>query len=337
MTLAGLVRAREWWSYKIPPLLAVAYAIAFVGGVEFHTGAVAIAAFVLFLVATASFGYFLNDVCDIEADHAAGKPNAAAELSGSVRFVVLVGLVGLVAAPWLALPHSLWLAALVLTELALFVAYAAPPIRLKARGAPALVADALYAHTLPMLLAVTTFAAVAELEVPGWVTALVAAWSFLVGFRGILLHQIDDLRADAEAGVRTAVTEASRLRAVSLIAGLSLPVEVALFAALSLVVSHALPFFGLYTLMIVGSLVARVLREVARRRREDPAPASETEDDARFRRRRSFADYVGAWVLNDFYEKWMPLFPLLLLTVTDPVYGVVGAAHVLAFRSALAR
>jgi 4-hydroxybenzoate polyprenyltransferase len=479
--LAGIVRAKDWWAYKIPPLLGVAYVLVLVGEVPFRTGAWALAVFLVFLVATASFGYFLNDLCDIGADRLANKRNIAGELSLSSRLAVWSGLLAMVVVPWLWLPASDPILLLVLLELALFVAYAVPPLRLKARGAPALVVDALYAHTVPMLITVLTFTALAEHVASGVALGLVAGWSFLTGFRGILLHQVDDLAGDLKAGSRTAITPGTRIWAVSFVLWFLLPTEVLLLAGLAFLVSTAMPYFSAYAGVVLAILTVRVLREAKRQAKEEPArdrwrldddldgragleagpeggirvvgtertgnpwdlrlrthsvvvragdrhrlylrvrsdrerplelavtetvapwatlgpyetmaltpewqrvvlelPAAPVDtpvcvqlnlgsgigpvelcdeaflrvgdssdllvddqarapdpyDRARAYRLRRIADFLGAWMLNDFYEKWMPLFPLVALSVIDPMYLVVAAAHVLLFRSALPR
>jgi 4-hydroxybenzoate polyprenyltransferase len=330
VSLARIVRARDWWGYKIPPLLGVAYVLVHVGELPFRTGALAIALFFLFLIATASFGYFLNDLCDIEADRAARKRNVAGELAISVRAAMLTGLLALIAAPWLWLPKTGPILLLVGLELALFVAYAVPPIRLKARGAPALVADALYAHTVPMLLTVLTFAALAGHVGHAWEIWLVAGWSFLTGFRCILIHQVDDLKADQEAGIKTAITRRTQLRAVSWLLRFVLPIEAVLFGVLVYRVSTAMPYLAAYVSVAFAILTVRMLRESKRRAREES-------DRYRVRayRLRSWADLLGSWTLNHFYERWMPLFPLLALSVADPMYLLVATGHILLFRSAL--
>jgi 4-hydroxybenzoate polyprenyltransferase len=330
VSLTRIVRARDWWDHKIPPLLGVAYVLMHVGDVPFRTGALAIAAFFLFLIATASFGYFLNDLCDIEADRVARKRNVAGELAIPVRAAVLTGLLALIGAPWLWLPSTGPISLLVGLELALFVVYAVPPVRLKARGAPALVADALYAHTVPMLLTVLTFAALAGHVGHARELWLVAGWSFLTGFRGILLHQVDDLRADQEAGIKTAITPRNRLRAVSWVLRVVLPIEAVLLGVLVCRVSTAMPLFVAYVAVAFAILTVAMLREAKRRARDESARYC-----SRAYRLRSWADLLDSWTFNHFYERWMPLFPLVALSVADPMYLLVATGHLLLFRSAL--
>jgi hypothetical protein len=318
--------------------------------------------------------------------------------------------------------------------------------------------------------------------VPEWVGGLLIAWSFLVGFRGILLHQVDDYLADRRAGTKTAITPRTRILAVSFIIMVCLPAEIGLVVALIVSLSSAVSYFAAYAGVSFTLLGIRAAREAVRRRRDDPSladwrldddlgvgawlesspggglavrtgrertgeawmlrlrtravvippgqphrlylrarsdrrrpfelavtetrepwtrlgpyesreldtewgrvridlPATDQsvevcaqlnlgtgvgpveltdvalvrvgdsanllEDDqalapdpydrARAYRRRRFADYIGAWVLNDFYEKWLPLFPLVALTVREPWYAVVAGAHLILFRSALPR
>jgi len=97
-------------------------------------------------------------------------------------------------------------------------------------------------------------------------------------------------------------------------------------------VSTAMPYFAAYVGAALAILTLRMLREVKRRAKEESA-----RDRTRADRLRSWADLLGAWTLNDFYEKWMPLFPLAALSVTEPMYLLVAMGHVLLFRSALPR
>ena len=330
MTFRELVRARDWWDYKLPPLLAIAYSLVLAGEVPFGIAIAAIVAFTVFLGATAGFGYFLNDLCDVTADRAAAKRNAASEISPAKRALLLVGLLALALAPWLLLPRTLPILALVAAELGLFVAYSAPPLRLKSRGSAALVADALYAHTLPTLIAVLTFGDLGTLELGPWI-ALVASWSFIHGLRGILLHQVDDLRADMSAGIRTAVSPRTTARALFIVAFVLLPGEIVLFVALAFLLSGSVPWFVAYAMIVSGILALRARGEALR--------TNSVETTARTvpQRHRRFADFLGSWVLNDFFEKWMPLYPLVLLSIADPRFGIVATLHVLLFKTALPR
>ena len=337
MSLAGIVRAREWWDYKIPPLLAAAYILLHAGGVTARVGVPTLGLLLVFLTATASFGYFVNDVFDMEVDRAAGKRNAAAELDTTRRAAVLGTCLALALVPWVVLPHTTTVLGLVAAELGLLVAYAAPPLRLKTRGAAALVADALYAHTLPMLIAVTAFARLGTpaVHAPTWVMALLVPWSFLTGVRGILLHQIDDLAADRRAGVRTAVDTSSRVRAVSLVTLVLMPLELLTFVGLSHWLSQHLPWFAAYSITVLVLLALRARRTFGPVR---PPPGElDEQDDPAFVTHRRFADFYGSGVLNDYYEQWMPLLPLALLCVQDPAYCIVAVGHVLAFRGPLNR
>ncbi|MFN8050291.1 MAG: hypothetical protein U0Q22_02540 [Acidimicrobiales bacterium] len=117
-----LVRSRQWWGHKIPPVLGVAALAIGQGGVS---GADLRDLVVLFvsMVGLAAFGHVVNDVSDIEADRRGGKANlmAGMDVAGRVRLVGLSLVVGLV--PWVWLPARAGARAAVLAEFLLLVAY----------------------------------------------------------------------------------------------------------------------------------------------------------------------------------------------------------------------
>ncbi|HEX7957960.1 MAG TPA: hypothetical protein VF508_13505, partial [Pyrinomonadaceae bacterium] len=150
--LTRTVRAAEWWEFKFSPILATAYATAFLLNFSLASLWPALLLALAALVPGAAYVSVINDLTDIEDDLACGKPN---RLVGRSRGFVAAVLACCVA-PGVAFAFywrgdplllSLYLAAWVA-----FTLYSLPPARLKVRGMAGLLADACGAHLFPTLL-----------------------------------------------------------------------------------------------------------------------------------------------------------------------------------------
>lgn len=204
--LPQVVRAVEWWEFKLSPIFATVYATALYLNVPvselWQLLLLALAA----LVPGAAYVSVINDLTDIEDDVASGKSNRLVGRSRAFVVVVLVCcLLPGVAVAFLwrgdALLLSLYLAAWVA-----FTLYSVPPFRLKKRGVLGLLADASGAHLFPTLVVVVlVFRWRAAALDTAWLAA-VAVWSLSLGLRGNLWHQLGDRQHDERVGLRTYAT-----------------------------------------------------------------------------------------------------------------------------------
>jgi 4-hydroxybenzoate polyprenyltransferase len=200
--LTSALRLQDWWAPKLPVLLAVAYA-----GLA-HRGSDWAFSDLLFPLASiivgAAYVSLLNDYTDLEADRLAGKANRMAVLPPALRLPLLLAIValGVGFCIWLV-PRPLALAAYAAAWL-VFAAYSLPPIRLKGRGFPGVVADAAGAHLFPTLYLyfVTSHLGSPPGGDPVTVVAL-ALWSLALGIRGNLWHQLADRDSDKTSGTST--------------------------------------------------------------------------------------------------------------------------------------
>jgi 4-hydroxybenzoate polyprenyltransferase len=224
-TLTGLAatvtRARRWtrWPEWMDSKLAwpgtACYYLALTNDWSFaHTVSVAARVFP-FMICLAALGYAANDYWDRDGDVAAGKraPDSAPGPAGQ-RWLV-AGLLGatLVSAVPLVVGGSRRLAALVFLGLGLALAYSAPPLRLKTRGALGVLAAALVQWGTPPLPLLAGGAA----PTPGFAILLVLGLS--VGLRWMLLHQVQDAPHDARAGIWTFARAQGTARAMTILRG----------------------------------------------------------------------------------------------------------------------
>lgn len=291
----GFLRFSLWWQHIVPPVLAGAYLAAAAGALAPAELVAMLPPFLVSTIGIAGFGYFLNDVCDIAADRAAGKTNAAAGRAPLTRAGILLGLLALGLAPWILLPRNPVNLTLLGLQVGVLTLYSARPFRLKERGLAGAVADTLYGHLLPVAIALATFfpepATTLALAGGSWTTGLLVVLAMLVltckGLRNILLHQIGDRWNDRRASLRTFVLTVGPVRALSLINRFLLPLEVGVLVGVLVLLAPAAPvwvgfvaFLGFTGLMFSAwkfpFLPKRQLR------------------------------FKFLYFLNDFYEEWLP-------------------------------
>lgn len=294
------LRAGDWWELKIPVLVAEAGAVAVIEGLpgDFF---VRLAALVLSAAAFAAAAHVVNDSFDIDADAQAGKPNTMAGVPGPWRLLLWFALVAFGAAPWLVvgLGGAGWAVLIVIVVSP--VAYSAPPMRLKSRGAWGLVGDVVMERLAPNAFVVVAFAGgVGDLSVAGrWFAATLALWSAAVGLRDIVVHQLDDLHNDRRSATPTWTVHHGPDRAERLLAA-AYPVEVGSFFGLALVVSSQSEVAGVLALGgVLTAVVAHLSGLWAAPLRARPCDPTAT----------------GALVLSA--SIWSPLVVLVALAVED--------------------
>ena len=196
-------RAAEWWEFKLSPMLAIAYATAFLLKISILSLWPLLLLALVALAACAAYVSVINDLTDLEDDLASGKANRLAGKSrvfGATALACCIVPGAAVAICWRDDPLLL---SLYLAPWAAFTLYSLPPFRLKKRGVLGLLADACGAHLFPTLFAASLVYRRNAGPVDAVWLASVAAWSLSFGLRGILWHQLSDLHNDEKIGLRT--------------------------------------------------------------------------------------------------------------------------------------
>ncbi|MEZ5321579.1 MAG: UbiA family prenyltransferase [Microthrixaceae bacterium] len=323
------VRSEQWWDYKIPPLIGAATIAWLVHpSGELRTSgrfAIALGLFLLSAVGTAAFGHVLNDLCDVEVDAAADKHNGLTRFAPATRMLFAITALAVGVAPWVWLPRSGVALGLLGAEVALLTAYSAEPVRLKRRGVLGVLADALYAYVLPILLAMVTFSG-APRSSPATIAcySLVARWMFLVGLRGIAVHQLDDLRADRRAGVRTlalALGADRVIRTAGTLVVLEAVTVVATFAILSWITSSVLSIVLLTLYVLYRSIQLKLMWSP----RVRLASLRWAEQRVRI---------LGFTLINELLERWLAPTALVIAAVRTPTLVPVVVLYLFAFENA---
>lgn len=308
----GWLRHDEWLEVKLAPAAGLGYATVERSGAELADALPELGLVLAALLPGAAFVSLLNDYTDLEADRLAGKYNRLAGRSrrfavAAISACLVIGaafgvlLAGVDAGAAVAYGFA-WLA---------FAAYSAPPIRLKGRGWPGVLADATGAHLAPWLavaFAVDAGAGSNESVGPEWFVA-VGVWALAYGVRGNLAHQLADREADLRAGVATLGAVRPRQAEV---AGryLVFPLECVALAGVLVLAGSWMP---------VPFLAAYLLVEVQRRRRWDVRP---------YVLRRPAR---GQMVLESYHRTGFPVAYLLAAVIADPALLALLAAHLILF------
>jgi 4-hydroxybenzoate polyprenyltransferase len=309
-SLINIVRAGEWWEYKLAPIFAVFYATALTLRVPVYTLWPTALTILLALVPGAAYVSVINDLTDRDEDLAAGKSNRLVGKSrGYVALLIAITVAAGLAFCFLWRSDPLLLSVYLAAWLA-FSLYSLPPFRWKARGIFGVLCDASGAHLFPTLVAVVlTYRGAGKPIDPLWLGAI-ALWSFAYGLRGILWHQLTDRENDQAAGVRTFVQRHPAHVAARLGTHVVFPIEVIALAVLL----WRMPSFA--PLVSLSAYLFFVVR--------------------RFRRWRMNVVIVEPQphfliLLHEYYDVFLPIGILIATSLRDPRDLIALAVHVLIF------
>lgn len=264
-------------------------------------------------------GYLINDYTDIEEDNLANKWNIFTKLKPKQLVPISILLVLCAIVPWFYFPFTEISLAFLVIEFLLFALYSFPPFRLKEKGLAGIILDALYAQVVPIAFAVYTFSLLDDnrFELQPFYF-LVLTWTFLLGFRNILKHQLDDFELDKLSKVKTFVQGKSPLLLKRTILQFIVPIEVILFAAMLLSTNLKL-------IIITATFAIYSVLYFFRRRHEILVDGKLIIP--------SFFNFVNERILNEFYERWLGLLVLLLMVglMNNFQYGILLLLHCILF------
>jgi hypothetical protein len=307
--LISLIRAEEWWEYKLVLILSTFYATALVLHVAVSSLWVSALSLLLAIVPAAIYASVINDVTDRAGDLAAGKRNRLAGRSRSMIAALIAVTVGAgFLFAWLWRDDARLLPCYLATWLA-FSLYSLPPFRFKRRGAAGVLCDAAGEQLFPALVAVFLACRGAHQAVSHAWVASVAFWALAYGLRGIVWHQLTDVDNDRAAGVRTFARRYPRAAPV-IGTFVVFPLELGALAAILWQIGSTWPpmFLVLYVLYAVRSA-----------RRWQTAPVIVVPKPRFF------------IVLHQFYSDLFPVALLSTASIRDRRDLIVLAAHLLLF------
>ncbi|MCO5280711.1 MAG: UbiA family prenyltransferase [Chitinophagales bacterium] len=257
--LSDLTRSQDWRLSFVPFIMGCVYLWLswFKIDLNFESSLLILFSLVT-TIGFAALGYLINEHFDIASDTKAGKVNRLAYVSNKVKLGLFLFSVSMALLPWLWLPHDNVTWFLIGAQFLFYLLYSLPFPRLKDVPFASNFIDAGYAYWIPLLLSHHTYALYAKASWAFWLPLLSIA-VFLVGFRNILIHQVDDLFNDKRAGVRTLPMVMGVERVTFLIKGLLVQEVVFIIAALWYI-SVATPMHFFVLVMYILSLCLLVWR-----------------------------------------------------------------------------
>jgi len=289
---------------------------------EYHKGEgfmYSISTFFIALIAISVWGYLFNDLCDVKSDLRSGKKNSLANYSVPVRLIITVIPLALGVVAWAYVSRGNVANVLFgLQILALWV-YSAPPFRLKGRGIAGVVTDSFYGHVNPVFITLFTFHFHTANELLTMlVLVLICITTVLKGIRNILLHQIDDRKADSKAGVQTYVVGKGALGILYFINN-TLPFEVFFTVLLVIVLTIVTPPLLVWAIIFA---VITYLKFSGWKLADIP---------------RKQLKFKFLYFLNDFYENWLPVLFLIVFSIAYPRFSFLLILHLLMFPGFVAK
>lgn len=194
-------------------------------------------------------GYFLNDLFDQKADRLAKKFNVTSLLNKNLLTLIIIGLwfIGFYFVYTLSVKASLFL---IMQFIALLL-YSATPFRFKERGVLGVITDALYAHVIPELILLSIIREYTE--IPYWLWAMFLLFTFSIGIRDILIHQVQDFKNDSRSNTSTYVlNNVSRSKGYVYACNIIGISSISLFFFFTLIFNFTVPFLILFILISVS-------------------------------------------------------------------------------------
>lgn len=309
-SLSAITRVGEWWEYKLAPIFATFYATAFLLKLPLHELAPLFIIVLLALAPGAAYVSVINDVTDIRDDLASGKAN---RLVGKPRWLIVTALAcsilpGAIFA-WLWRSDPLLLGFYGAAWI-VFSLYSVPPFRFKHRGFWGMLADAAGSNFFPHLVVVVLIFRRYAIPLDFSWLACVGFWSLFYGLRGILWHQLCDLKNDEKINLNTFARLHPLPRLKRMGKWIIFPVEVAFFTAILWQLGSVIPLGFLAFYMVLERLRATMwgVRIII------VAPQE------RFR-----------IAMQEYYDVFYPISLLLASATTHRLDVLVLLAHVLLF------
>lgn len=262
----------------------------------------------------AAFGYFINEFFDQKEDFKAGKINKLSLLSNFQKSLLFFSILLITFLPWIYLPKDDKSYYLISLEILCFLLYSLPLLRYKENIFLAGILDASYAYLVPSLLSFHTFSLIGVLSKDNVeYINLFFILLFFIGYRNILIHQVNDAISDKKAGLTTLVHYLGPQRSNWFLKVLYL-VEISLLIVSSLVLFKVKLLEGFWLLIILVFLY---------KTKTTWSKIFVKDEYTLLKEERHFIDTL--------YQLWFPLTQLIILFLIDWRWLFILPIHALIF------
>lgn len=299
-------RFMTWKNHLFPPFLSVIYLSFHTLFIDFSTAYYLL----MFFAATfslASFGYWINDSCDIEVDIVAGKRNMAAKFTLFQRIIIALFLLFLSVFFWVYSNANNAATYLFALEVFVLVIYAVPPFRFKGHPIIGPLCDAHYSHIIPVFITIEFFFPT-SISNNIYLSILVYLLLLFKGGRNILLHQLEDRKGDLKSNLNTFPVKKGPLFTLNLINKVILPLEFFLIVLISFLLSKlALSLFVIFLILNFHSNNKFIISSYYQIR------------------------FKSLYLFNEFYEYWLPYLCVWLSSLSFIEKLILTVIHSILF------
>jgi 4-hydroxybenzoate polyprenyltransferase len=303
MNVSKLFRVKEWLLTKLLFNLSFVFYIFYYNSVHLVQVFEPVLLICLYIITIGAFGYFINDICDIKSDKAAGRENFSGRLPVFIRILLLMILAAGGILPFLFFPENFIIYfIIVVIQIFLLIIYSAPPLRLKTNVLGP-IADSLFSFVLPAIISVhitIQFFSLPEIDLI--FTALFLIWLSALGLRSILIHQQKDLDNDILGGDKTFTKNIGLKNSVTL-SMIIMIIELIAFIVLVSIIGKDLWVWLLISLSLFILVEMLIYKPILYKNKD--------------------INNLSA-LINVYYNYYILIAVLLMLTVkTDCLYGIL--------------
>jgi 4-hydroxybenzoate polyprenyltransferase len=192
------IRWRDWGFDKLPFFFLIAFYISLTDGLLAADFVPHFFAFVVLITSMAMYGFLVNDLGDIELDRRHGKRNAFLKLGSRKGALIVAAIVGAMILFALLFARQAWFLPIFVFWFLESTFYSLPPLRLKERGWPGIVASLTAQLSVPALMVCAAFD-----HLSNWDVLVFLAYATFKGISQDVGHQRYDLARDAATGTAT--------------------------------------------------------------------------------------------------------------------------------------
>jgi 4-hydroxybenzoate polyprenyltransferase len=251
-----LTRAKDWRLSFVPFIIGCVYLWLwwFKVNLSLTASGVFLASFIT-TFGFAALGYFINEFFDMDVDTRAGKINKLKILPPAYRLALFFVCALTTFLPWVWLPKNMVTYILIVVEVALFLLYSLPFPRLKSIPLISGFIDSGYAYVVPLVLSFYTYSLFANNNNLSLIYLLAPAL-FLIGFRNITIHHVNDIFKDMRSGAKT-LPQQIGINATGVLILVLLVSEIMLVLIWSVAVAIQQPVFLIWTAVYVVAIAYR--------------------------------------------------------------------------------
>jgi len=261
----------------------------------------------------AALGYFINEFFDQKEDFKAGKINKLSLLSSFQKALLFFSILLITFLPWIYLPKDDKSYYLISLEILCFLLYSLPLLRYKENIFLAGILDASYAYLVPSLLSFHTFLLISNSTNQKEYLLLFFVLLFFIGYRNILIHQVNDAISDKKAGLTTLAHYLGPQKSNNFLKILYV-IELALLISSAIALCAIKVYFGIWFIVILIYLY---------KTKQHWLKVFSNEKFTILKEERHFIDLL--------YQIWFPISQLVILLLIDWRWFLIFIIHAFAF------